>query len=94
VLVPGKPFQRIWVRQGAYTRVENLKGALLRLVQALHAIIRLTWKGSPETNTLAYNKQKALINYGYKSFINCAQQLGATFTTIHYVCNLHLGPTN
>jgi hypothetical protein len=36
--------------------VETLKGALLRLVQALHAKFRLSWKGLPETNTLAYYK--------------------------------------
>ncbi len=39
---------------GAYPRVEHLQGASLRQAPALPTIIRLGWKGLPETNTLAY----------------------------------------
>jgi hypothetical protein len=37
----------LWVRQGAYTRGEHLKGASL----TLHANIRLGWKCLPGINT-------------------------------------------
>jgi hypothetical protein len=43
----------LWVRPGAYPRVEHL-GASLSLASALPANTRLGWKVSPGTNTLAY----------------------------------------
>ncbi len=46
--------QCLWVRLGAYHRVENLKGVSLRWAPALPANIRLGWKGFPGANTLAY----------------------------------------
>ncbi len=44
----------MWVRPGAYHRVEYLKGASLGLAPTLPANIRQGWKGFPETNTLAF----------------------------------------
>ncbi len=55
--VSGKPFQpslMIAGKAGAYPRVEHLEDASLGWAPALPAIIRLGWKGLPETNTLAY----------------------------------------
>jgi len=46
----------LWVRLGAYPRVENLNGASLGQALALSENIRLGWKGLPGTNTLAYYK--------------------------------------
>jgi len=42
--------------QGAYPRVEHLKGALIGRALALLANISLGWKGLPGTNTQAYCK--------------------------------------
>jgi hypothetical protein len=44
----------LWVRPGAYHRLEHLKDASLRLAQFLHSNIRLVLKGLPGANTLAY----------------------------------------
>jgi len=44
----------LWVRPGAYPRVEHLKGASLKWAPGLTANIRLGLKGLPGTNTLAY----------------------------------------
>ncbi len=43
----------LWVRTGAYPRVEHLKGASLGYALALPTNIRLGWKGLPGTNALA-----------------------------------------
>ncbi len=43
-----------WARPGAYPRVEHLKVASLEYASALPANIRLDFKGSADTNTLAY----------------------------------------
>jgi hypothetical protein len=58
VFAPGKPFQPslMFVLEGAYPRVEHLKGASLRQAPALTANIRLGWKGLAGTNTRAYYK--------------------------------------
>ncbi len=48
----------LWVRPGAYPRVEHLKGALLSQTQVSPANIRLGWKGLPGTHTLAYYENK------------------------------------
>jgi len=42
---------------GANPRVENLKGVSIGLALTLLANIRQGWRGLPETNILAYNKQ-------------------------------------
>jgi hypothetical protein len=44
----------MWVRPGAYPRVEHPKGASIGLPLALPANITLGWKGLPGTNTQAY----------------------------------------
>jgi hypothetical protein len=46
----------LWVRLGVYPRVENQKGASLGLSPALPTNSRLSWKGLPVKNTLAYNE--------------------------------------
>jgi hypothetical protein len=43
----------LWVRPGAYQRVERLKDASLGKAPALPINIGLGWKGFPGTNTLA-----------------------------------------
>jgi hypothetical protein len=60
----------LWVRQGAYTRVEHLKGPSFRSALALFANIRLGWKGLPGTNTLAHYEKS--VNYGCKKFYRIA----------------------
>jgi hypothetical protein len=55
------------VRPGAYPRVEYLQGATLVLALALLAIIRLSWKGLPVINTLAYYENSKITDR--KSFI-------------------------
>jgi len=42
------------MRAGAYPRVEHIKGASFGLAPALSENIRLSWKGLPGTNALAY----------------------------------------
>jgi len=44
----------LWVRPGAYPRVEHLKGSSIGLAPALPTNLRLGWKFLPGTNTLAY----------------------------------------
>ncbi len=44
----------LWVRPGAYPRVEHFKGASLKKALALPANIRLGCRGLPGMNTLAY----------------------------------------
>jgi hypothetical protein len=44
----------LWARPGAYSTVENMKGASLGKAPALPANIILGWKGLPRTNALAY----------------------------------------
>jgi len=46
----------LWVRLGAYPRVEHRKDAPLRLAVALLANNRLGWSGFQRANTLAYYK--------------------------------------
>jgi hypothetical protein len=46
----------LWVRPGAYTKVDYPKGVLLWLASALLTNIRLHWKCLPVTNALAYNE--------------------------------------
>ncbi len=43
-------------KDGAYHRVEHLKGTSLGLAPALPTNIRLGWKGMPGTNAPAYYK--------------------------------------
>jgi hypothetical protein len=43
--------QHMWVRPGAYSRGEYLKGGSLRVAPDLLANIRLGWKSLPEANT-------------------------------------------
>jgi hypothetical protein len=57
----------MWVRPGAYPRVEHLKGASFGYAPALSANIRLSWEGLPETNNLAYYEN--LYITAVKSFI-------------------------
>ncbi len=55
--VLGKPLEPSIMfegKEGAYPRVESLKGTSLGYDLALTANIRLAWKGIPGTNTLAY----------------------------------------
>ncbi len=60
--------QCLWVRPGAYPRVEHLKGACyLGWHLALPANIRPGWKGLPGTNALAYYEKVKLT--AVKSFI-------------------------
>jgi len=40
--------------QGAYPRVDHLKGVSIGVGSAFPANIRLGWKGFPGANTLAY----------------------------------------
>jgi hypothetical protein len=58
VFVPGKPFQPslfLWIRPGAYPRVEYLEGSFFnRVAPALITNITLDRKGLPGANTLAY----------------------------------------
>jgi hypothetical protein len=44
----------LWVRPGAYQRVEHLENASLRYAPALLANIRLGWKGLAGINTLVF----------------------------------------
>jgi len=44
----------MWVRPGAYSIVECLKGVSLGWAEALHMHIEIGWKSPPGTNTLAY----------------------------------------
>jgi len=44
----------LWVRPGAYPRVEHLKGGSLGYAQALLANIRRGWKGLAGINNLAF----------------------------------------
>jgi hypothetical protein len=44
----------LWVKPGAYLRVEDLEGASLGWAPGLPANIRLGLKGLPGTNALAY----------------------------------------
>jgi hypothetical protein len=46
----------LWVRPGAYPKVEHLKGAFLASALDLVANIRLGWLGLPGTKTLACYK--------------------------------------
>ncbi len=48
----------LWVRPGAYLRMEHLKGTVLGLVPALLSNIRLGWKRFPGTNNPAYFVKK------------------------------------
>jgi hypothetical protein len=52
LLVAG--FSSLWVRAGAYYRVEHLKGVSLVKAVALPANIRLEWKDVSRSNTKAY----------------------------------------
>jgi hypothetical protein len=59
VFVPVRLFGLVYFfayKLGAYLKVECLKDPPLREALALHAIIRLGWKCSEGTNTLAYYK--------------------------------------
>ncbi len=44
----------MWVRPGDYPREEHLKGASFGYAPALLGNIRLSWKGLPQKNNLAY----------------------------------------
>jgi hypothetical protein len=57
----------MWLRPGAYPRVEHLKCASLMKVLVLHTDIRLGWKSLPGTNTPAYYKK--LYSTALKSFM-------------------------
>ncbi len=57
-----------WARPGAYPRVEHLKFASFKYATALPANIRLGWKCSAGTNTLAYGAKS--VNYSRKMFGN------------------------
>jgi hypothetical protein len=46
----------LWLRQGAYLRVEHLKGVSLGYTPPSLTNISVGWKGLPGTNTLAYFK--------------------------------------
>jgi hypothetical protein len=46
--------QCLWIRSGAYPRVEHLSGASFEQAAALPSDIRLSSKGLPRTNALAY----------------------------------------
>ncbi len=55
MFVPGKSFKpSLWVRPGAYSKVDLLKVVLLGYVVALPVNIRLGWKGLPGINNRAY----------------------------------------
>jgi hypothetical protein len=71
----------LWVRPGAYPRVEHPKGASLG---ALLANIRLGWKGLPETNNLAYYEQVKVT--AIKDFTILG--IGSVFATLHFLCYL------
>jgi hypothetical protein len=45
-----KLFQWLWVRKGAYPRVEHLEGASFRQAPAFLTTIRLGYKSVPRTN--------------------------------------------
>jgi hypothetical protein len=57
------------VRQGAYPKVEHLKGSSLWWAFAALLNIRLGWKGFPVTNT------RTVVNYGRKSLITLGSVL-------------------
>ncbi len=67
MFAPGKPFQPslMFALEGAYPRVEHLKGASLRQAPALTANIRLGWKGLAGTNTSLLQKS---VYYDRKGF--------------------------
>ncbi len=48
------------VRSGTYPRLEHVKGASLRQASALPANIRLSQKGFPGSNILAYYKKLSI----------------------------------
>jgi hypothetical protein len=61
----------MWVRPGAFPRVEHLNGVLLGYAPALPANVRLGKKGLPGTNALAYYKRGNLRSV--KSFITLSR---------------------
>jgi hypothetical protein len=78
----------LWVRIGAYPRVEHLKGISLGKAPALPTNTGLGWKGLPETNTLVYYgnpKITAIISFMIKA-------PSVIFATLHFLHNLEIGP--
>jgi hypothetical protein len=59
----------LWVRLGAYPRVEHLKCALIGEAPGITCKL-LGWEGLPRTNTLAYYKDSYIT--AIKSFIGLA----------------------
>jgi hypothetical protein len=80
----------LWIRQGAYSRFEDLKGASLWLAPALSTIIRLGWKDLPTTNTLVYYNYKNSLISEIKSFITLGPGIAVDIELLNYVQIKHL----
>ncbi len=88
----------LWVRPGAYPRVEHLQGTSLRQAPALPATIRLGWKSLPGTNDLAYFESYNFTTV--KSFIALAtglrisKQPRSLFSVFVYFSSINRFPHN
>ncbi len=71
----------MWVRPGAYPKLEHQEVASLGKSPALPTNIRLDWRGLAGTNTLAYYEKS--VNYGSKRFYS----IGLRIQRIYYLYN-------
>jgi hypothetical protein len=65
------PVRYLWLRQGAYLRVEHMKGVSLGQTPPSLTNIRLGWKGLPGKNTSLLQKS---VNYSRKKFYSTDKQ--------------------
>ncbi len=77
----------LWVRPGAYPRVELKKGASLGQAPALPAKIRLGWKRLPVTNTLSYYGRESFVTLGPEKFkqLNVEKNFFKYFSYIKFI---------